>query len=79
MFLPKFLIADNSEYPENVYVIHTEKPRFALDVDSEEFKWFSPEPEGDDEIQQLLQQALAFYESELDSYEEDEDDETMAN
>lgn len=77
MFLPKFLIADNSEYPENVYVIHTEKPRFVIDVDSEEVKWFSPEPEGDDEIQNLLQQALAFYESELDSYEED--DETLAN
>lgn len=74
MFLPKFLIADNSEYSENVYVIHTEKPRFAFDVDAEEFKWFGTEPDGDDEIEELKQQALAFYESELDSYEEEDED-----
>ncbi|MFR9164845.1 MAG: hypothetical protein ACLVKO_00950 [Dysgonomonas sp.] len=60
MFLPKFLIADNSEYPENVYVVHTEKPRFVLDVDSEEVKWFGAEPDGDDEVEDLTRQALAF-------------------
>lgn len=74
MFLPKFLIADNSEYPENTYVIHTEKPRFALDVDSEEIKWLGSEPEGDDEIRDLTEKALAFYESELDNYEDEIDD-----
>jgi len=74
MFLPEFLIADNSEFPENVYVIHTEKPRFAFDVDSEEFKWFGPEPEGDDEIQELMRKALAFYEAELDAYEDEDED-----
>lgn len=75
MLLPKFLIADNSDYPENVYVLHTEKPRFVLDIDSEEIKWFGEEPEGDDLIEDLTRQAFAFYESELDSYEEDEDEE----
>lgn len=71
MFLPKFLIADNSEYPENTYVVHTEKPRFAYDVDSQEVKWLGPEPEADDIVDDLISQAAAFYESELDTYEEE--------
>ncbi|NDW17997.1 hypothetical protein D0T53_03585 [Dysgonomonas sp. 216] len=75
MDLPKFLIADNSDFPENAYVVHTQKPRFVIDVDSEEIKWFGPEPEADDIVDDLTQQALAFYESELDKYEEEEDDE----
>ena len=40
MELPRFLIADNEEYPENTYVLHTEKPRFILDVDSEALDQF---------------------------------------
>lgn len=74
MILPKFLIADNAEYPENVFVVHTEKPRFIIDIDSEEIKWFGPEPEADDIVEDLTKKALAFYESELDSYEQEEDE-----
>jgi len=74
MDLPKFLIADNSDFPENAYVVHTQKPRFVIDVDSEEIKWFGNEPEGDDVIEELTRLALAFYESELDKYEEEEDE-----
>jgi len=71
MFLPKFLIADNSEYLENTYVVYIEKPRFAYDVDSQEVKWLGPEPEADDIVDDLISQAAAFYESELDTYEEE--------
>jgi len=74
MELPKFLIADNSDFPENVYVVHTQKPRFVIDIDSEEIKWFGNEPDGDDVIVELTRQALAFYETELDKYEEEDEE-----
>ncbi|GAB6012313.1 hypothetical protein [Viscerimonas tarda] len=75
MIIPKFLVADNSEYPENIFIVHTESPRFILDVDSEEVEWLEKEPKTG--VEGLIQQALDFYESELDSYEDyaEEDDE----
>ena len=75
MDLPRFLIADNTEYPENVYVVHTEFPRFILDVDSQEVQMFDGSDVEDEAIQDLVEQALGFYESELDTYEEEEEDE----
>ena len=36
MKLPKFLLADNSEFPEDLFVVHTEYPRFILNVEEEE-------------------------------------------
>lgn len=75
MELPRFLIADNSEYPENVYVVHTESPRFIVDVDSEDVEILDGSVIEDEALQDLIEQALGFYESELDSYEEEEDEE----
>lgn len=73
MELPRFLIADNTEYPENVYVVHTQAPKFILDVDSEEYEILDESTTDEDTLQDLLEQALGFYESELDSYDEEED------
>jgi hypothetical protein len=39
MKLPKFLLADNSEFPEDLFVVHTEYPRFILNVEEEEVEW----------------------------------------
>lgn len=72
MELPRFLIADNSEYPENVYVVHTESPRFIVDIDSEDVEILDGSDIDDEVLQDLVEQALGFYESELDSYEEED-------
>ena len=48
MKLPKFLLADNSEFPEDLFVVHTEYPRFILNVEEEEVEWLD-DLEGDDE------------------------------
>lgn len=73
MELPRFLIADNTEYPENVYVVHTQTPKFILDVDSEEVEILDGSKIEEEGLQDLIEQALGFYESELDNYEEEED------
>ena len=39
MELPKFLIADNSELEEALFVIHTEYPRFILNVYNDDMHW----------------------------------------
>jgi len=39
MDLPKFLIADNSELKEAIFVLHTQYPRFLLNVANDEIHW----------------------------------------
>ena len=41
-------MADNSEFPEDLFVVHTEYPRFILNVEEEEVEWLD-DLEGDDE------------------------------
>lgn len=72
MQLPRFLIADNDEYPENTYVVHTEKPCFIIDVDSEEYRILDGTVLEEEDIQELIEQALGFYEDELEKYEDEE-------
>ena len=48
MKLPKFLLAHNSDFPDDIFVVHTEYPRFVLNVDQEEVEWLD-DWEGDDE------------------------------
>ena len=77
MQTPKFLIADNSEYPEKMFILHTEFPRFLLDIETEELEWYDefeeePDMELEEEITELLKLAYAFFDKEMDSYEEEE-------
>ncbi|MFA7446950.1 MAG: hypothetical protein WCY77_00795 [Weeksellaceae bacterium] len=77
MQTPKFLIADNSDYPEKMFILHTEFPRFLLDIETEELEWYDefeeePDMELEEEITELLKLAYAFFDKEMDSYEEEE-------
>ena len=74
MDLPKFLLADNSNYPEDIFVLHTEFPRFMINLKDDEVEWFedlSGEKEDDiaNELEALIEQAGAFYDSEMLQYE----------
>ena len=44
MEIPKFLLADNSKYPEDIFILHTEFPRFMINLK-------------DDEIDQMIKDA----------------------
>ncbi|MFY9153355.1 MAG: hypothetical protein WAO52_15165 [Prolixibacteraceae bacterium] len=83
--LPKFLLADNSqEMPDMLYVVHNQTPRFIVGSDIEDFSvnqtiyWIDEKPSDKDEIAQLLEEAEAFLEAELDNqdnyFEDGEDD-----
>jgi len=83
--LPKFLLADNSqEMPDMLYVVHNETPRFIVGSDIEDFSvnqtiyWIDEKPKDKDLITQLLEEAEAFLEAELDNqdtyFEDGEED-----
>ncbi len=79
MDTPKFLIADNSKFPNDVYIVHTEYPRFLLNVETEEIDWWD-DLRGDKdamntEITELIEEAFNFLETEMNSYDEDDDNE----
>ena len=39
MEAPKFLIADSSTLQDEIFVLHTEYPRFLLNVSNDEILW----------------------------------------
>lgn len=74
MDLPKFLIADNSELKEAIFVLHTQYPRFLLNVANDEIHWmeeFEKEDKAELESQtaSLIEKALQFYDKEMENFE----------
>ncbi len=74
MVLPKFLLADNTSFPEDIYVLHTEFPRFLINLKDDEIEWFedlSGEREDDiaGEVSNLIEAASDFYDKQIEGYE----------
>ncbi|TLF45759.1 hypothetical protein [Maribacter aurantiacus] len=75
MELPKFILGDNTDYPNAIYVIHTDYPRFIINLEDDEVEWleeFSKEDEKEleSEAENLIEAATAFYDREVSRYEE---------
>jgi hypothetical protein len=75
MKLPKFILGDNTDLPSAIFVIHTEYPRFIINLEDDEVEWledFTKEDEKDleSEAQDLIEQATAFYDREVARYED---------
>ena len=74
MNLPKFLLADNSNLPDDIFVLHTEFPRFLINLKDDSVEWFEDltgEREDDiaAELADLMDKAGAFYDSEMKGLE----------
>ena len=70
MELPKFLIADNSSLQNVIFIIHTEYPRFIMNVTNDEVHWLEDFDKKDEEIlhfelEQIIQDAFDFYDKEI--------------
>ncbi|MAM17242.1 MAG: hypothetical protein CMC10_08100 [Flavobacteriaceae bacterium] len=74
MDLPKFLIADSSELKDTLFIIHTSYPRFFLNVINDEIHWME-EFEKEDKLElesqtaRLVEEALLFYDQEIQNFE----------
>ncbi|QAA83021.1 hypothetical protein EI546_15440 [Aequorivita sp. H23M31] len=76
MDFPKYLLGDNSDYPSAIFVIHTEFPRFIINLENDEVEWLEDfdkedEKELEAEAENLIQEANDFYDREIERYGED--------
>lgn len=76
MELPKFLMGDNTDYQESIFVIHTEYPRFIINLVDDEIEWWESFKRDDDEalaveVASLIEEASAFYDQEMKRYQDD--------
>ncbi len=75
MTLPKFLLGDNTDYPNAVFVVHTEFPRFIINLENDEVEWFEDfdaedEKELKSETENAIKLATEFYDNEVAKYED---------
>ena len=71
---PKFFLGDNTDYPDAIFIIHTEFPRFILNLADDEVEWLEEFDKEDEEeleasAESLIQEAIAFYDREISRYE----------
>lgn len=75
MEIPKFLLADNTDYPNAVFVVHTAYPRFIMNLENDAVTWMEEFSKADEEAlateaERLIAAAQAFYDREVLRYKE---------
>lgn len=75
MELPKFVLADNTDFPDDIFIIHLDYPRFIINLKDDEVEFLEElEPSEDEEIEnemeKLIEEAGFFYDREMKRYEE---------
>jgi len=75
MELPKFILGDNTDHPDAIYIIHTEFPRFIINLEDDEVEWFEEfdqhdEKELETDMENYIQQATDFYDREVERYDD---------
>ena len=76
MTLPKFILGDHSDFPTTIFIIHTEFPRFIVNLETDSIEWLEDFDQQDakelqSEAKNAIIQATAFYDSEVLKYEKD--------
>lgn len=74
MKLPEYLIADNSELQDDIFVLHTGFPRFLINMVTDEIEWLDQFSEQDakdnaDTIETAVKGAYDFFDAEMKHYE----------
>jgi hypothetical protein len=75
MELPNFLMGDNTDHQDAIFVIHTEYPRFIINLVDDEIEWFESLERNDEdelaiEVAGLIEEASAFYDREMKRYQD---------
>ena len=76
MEVPKFLLGDNTDNPDSIFVVHTEFPRFVIDLSTDQVEFMEEFDKQDQkeleyEIENCVKQASEFYDREVARYEND--------
>jgi hypothetical protein len=78
--LPKFLMADNFEVPDKVYIVHNQYPKCVIECSIEDFNtdqeihWIDPVLTNDKQLVEFLNEAEKYYLHEFEELEEYDDD-----
>lgn len=75
MTLPKFILGDNTAFPNAIFVIHTEFPRFIINLENDTVEWFEDfdaedQKELEVETEHAIKLATDFYDAEVAKYDE---------
>ena len=75
MTLPKFILGDNTDHPNAIYVIHTDFPRFIIILEDDEVEWLEEFDDQDqkiieEEMENFINEATAFYDREVERYQD---------
>lgn len=75
MELPKYILGDNTDFPNAIFVIHTNFPRFIINLEDDEVEWLEDFDQHDEkelelEMENLINGATAFYDREIARYED---------
>ena len=76
MELPKFLLGDNTDCPDDIFIIHLDYPRFIINLKDDEVEFMEEADDLDEgelnaEMEGLIEAANAFYDREMERYEEE--------
>ncbi|KAA3625288.1 MAG: hypothetical protein DWP94_01125 [Flavobacterium sp.] len=76
MELPKYLLGDNTDHPDAIFIIHTEFPRFVINLANDEVEWLEEfdqhdQKELETETENYIREATEFYDREVARYEND--------
>ena len=74
MDLPKFMLGDNTDFPDSIFIVHTQYPRFILNLENDSIKWLESFSKSDEEelvtqTKELIEEAYMFYDREVSRYE----------
>ncbi len=76
MELPKFVLADNTDFPDDIFIIHLDFPRFLVNLENDEVEFLedieaNEEDEVSEEMEKLIKLAGEFYDREMERYAEE--------
>jgi hypothetical protein len=76
MELPKYILGDNTDHPNAIFVIHTQFPRFIINLENDEVEWFEEfdqhdQKELEQETENYIREATQFYDREIARYNDD--------
>ncbi len=72
---PKFILGDNTDFPDDIFIVHLDYPRFLINLKDDEVEFLEEiddedERELESEMEQLITLACEFYDREMEKYEE---------
>jgi hypothetical protein len=75
MQLPTFLLGDNTDFPDDIFIVHLDFPRCILNLKNDDIELLEDvddisEVELQTELSKLLESANAFYDREILRYDE---------